>query len=199
MTTPDLSADLLASLNAARSQRPFPFGQPHASVVQMAYVVPDVESAARLYSEVLRIGPWFVRGPFTSDAARYRGGAATASATLAVAFSGHMQFELIAHHDDKPSVWREFATEGQEYGFHHYGFGTRTYDADVARLQAEGAEFVFTDVPPVGGRVGYLDLRDKLNGMVEVIEMTDAKEALYDKLRRAALEWDGTHPLRRMP
>jgi Glyoxalase/Bleomycin resistance protein/Dioxygenase superfamily len=183
---------------ATKPQPAFLFGQPHHTIVQMAFVVPEIEAAARFYGDLLKLGPWFVRGHFTSTTARYRGEPTSASASLAVAFSGNMQFELVALHDERAAVWREFS-DVQTFGFHHYGFGTRRFDDDVAHYEAAGAECVFTDVAPVGGRVAYMDTRSQLHGMVEIIEMVDAKEAFYDSVRAAAAEWDGTDLLRPMP
>src|SRR6266516_5424730 len=49
------------------------FGQPLGGVVQFAYTVPDLDQAISDYATRLKIGPWFVRGPFQPDKAFYRG------------------------------------------------------------------------------------------------------------------------------
>jgi hypothetical protein len=33
--------------------------------------------------------------------------------------------------------------------------------------------------------------------MIELVEHTEAQEAVYDRIYRAAIDWDGTEPIRR--
>ena len=49
------------------------FGQPLGSIAQFAYVVRDMEGEMLRYAERLRLGPWFVRGPFQPPEGLYRG------------------------------------------------------------------------------------------------------------------------------
>jgi hypothetical protein len=42
----------------------FSFGARDNGVIQIAYTVADIQAAMRQYSELLRVGPWFLVGPF---------------------------------------------------------------------------------------------------------------------------------------
>jgi len=174
------------------------FGQPLGGVVQFAYTVPDLDRAISDYATRLRIGPWFLRGPFQPDKAFYRGEPTSPRITLARAFSGHAMIELVFQHDETPSVFRErIAVAG--YGFHHWAFFSTDVDADVERYAAQGYPVAFADTTPIGTRIVYVDATRDLPGMIELIEFTPRQERLYTDMYRAAIGWDGGDPVRRHP
>ena len=126
---------------------------------------------------------------------RYRAAPTTVDVSIAMAFTGSMCVELIQQHDDQPSVYLEsISTSG--YGFHHCGIGTRNFDSLLAKYVALGHEAVFTDREPGGARIAYLSSADSLSGMTELIELTEGVEAMFERFRRAAVNWDGEDPLR---
>jgi len=127
------------------------FGQPVTGVFQMCYLVEDIEAAMQHWVEQLTVGPWFLLEHFTGERGTYRGEPADVDVALAMAYAGHMLVELIAPHDDRPSVYQE-ALERTGYGFHHFGVGTLDYDADLARHREDGHELAFETWVPTGGR-----------------------------------------------
>lgn len=174
------------------------FGQPVGAIFQFAYVVPDVEREAMRYAERLGIGPWFLRGPFQPPEGRYRGEPTLPTVSIARAFAGHAMIELIAQHDDGPSVFHEGGGE-RVYGFHHWALVTRSFDDDVARYAAAGYEEAFSDRLPSGSRVVYVDATHELPGMIELVEHTDGQERFYTQIYEASRGWDGADPIRRDP
>lgn len=173
------------------------FGQPLGGIVQFAYVVADIEAAARDFTDRLRVGPWYLRDHFRPPAGRYLGEPTAPLFSLARGFSGHAMVELIEQHDDAPSVYHP-NPRTRRYGFHHWAIISRTFDADLARYLEHGYTEAYADVLPSGSRVVYVDARSDLPGMIELIEHTDAQERVYDAIFRAASGWDGvTDPMRR--
>ena len=171
-------------------------GQPLRTIVQFAYVVPDLERAMSTFGKALGIGPWFVRGPFQPPEGRHRGQPATFTVTLARAFAGHAMVELIEQADDGPSVFHE-GDGPRGYGFHHWAMVTDTFDDDVARYLALGYEEAFFDRLPSGSRVVYLDSTHDLPGMLELVEYSAEQERAYTRMWQASLGWDGREPIRR--
>jgi hypothetical protein len=171
------------------------FGQPQTGIMQMAYVVEDIDAAMRTWVDELKVGPWFLLPSFKGVEPSYRGRPAESDVALAMAYAGHMLVELIAPHDDRPSVYQE-AIEHRGYGFHHFGVGTLDYDADLARHREEGHELAFETWVPTGGRVGYVDTTAELPGYVELIEMDAATDAAFTRFYAQSLAWDGTEPVR---
>ena len=171
-----------------------PWGGTLGTIVQHAYFVEDMEAAIGEWVERLGVGPWFAIGPFTPATGRYRGEPTEAIFTIAQAFSGSTIIELVAQHNDEPSVFNE---RGLEYGFHHVGVMTESFDKEVERYRAMGYEEAYFDtLPTTGMRVMYFDARRDLPGMIEVLEHTDAQERVYAGYHAAARGWDGRDPIR---
>jgi methylmalonyl-CoA/ethylmalonyl-CoA epimerase len=161
------------------------------AIVQHAYTVADIETAALAETRTLGIGPWFLRGPFTPPHARYRGAPNTATFTLARAFRGPVMVELIQQHDEEPSVFRE-----RPLGFHHWATMPADFEAELARLHGKGFQTAFEDVLPTGARIAYVDTSTDLPGMLELVERTPDQLASYGRIHAASLDWDGSEPLR---
>jgi hypothetical protein len=167
------------------------------TLVQYAYVVEDIDQAMDEYVRRLGIGPWHLRSRFTPPAGRYLGQPTAPLFSLARAYSGPMMIELIAQHDDTPSVYHPDPTAPRQYGFHHWARFSPDFDAEVARLQADGWTEAFYDELPSGSRVMYLDPNSSLPGMLELVEHTDAQAARYAEIERSSIDWDGSDPVRR--
>jgi len=171
------------------------FGQPANGIMQMAYVVPDLNAAIGEWIERLHVGPWFVLDRFAGIDPVYRGQPSRAEITLAMSFAGHMNIELIQPLDDHPSVYREHI-ERHGYGFHHWGIATADFAGDLKRYEAQGMETAFRLGVPTGGEVAYLDCHGALPGFVELIETSPPMERAFSAFYGAALSWDGSAPIR---
>ena len=172
------------------------FGQTIGGVFQTAFIVEDLKTAMDEFTKKLNVGPWFVAGPFVPPRGVYRGEPTDMRVEIAVGHAGHMQYELIQQHDDKPSVFMEVA-KSRGYGFHHFGKLTTDLEGDVARFQAQGFELAFSDFSPRGAEIRYIDTLSVLPGMTELVEYSPAIEAIYTEYYRASVGWDGTDPIRR--
>ncbi|HYZ81678.1 MAG TPA: VOC family protein [Solirubrobacteraceae bacterium] len=170
------------------------FGQPRGGVCQFAYAVEDIERSAERFTRELGVGPWFVRGPFQPPEGRYRGQPTQATFTLARGFTGHVMVELVKQHDDSPSVYNEDG--GRHHGFHHWAVFPEDFDRALGDHLARGYEEAFADRLPSGSRIVYVDTKGDLPGMIELVEHTEAQEAVYTKIWRASLDWDGSDLLR---
>ncbi|MGH6988454.1 MAG: VOC family protein [Stellaceae bacterium] len=171
------------------------FGQPIDGIIQMAYTVPDLRRAMAQWTERLRLGPWFLFDPFTPLTQRYRGGPTELRVSIAMAYAGHMQFELIEQHNDVPSVYREIV-EKRGHGFHHFGVSAPDFDTALQAQQARGYELAYYAEPDHGIRVAYMDTTADLPGFIELIETGPAVEGLFTMMYQAAIGWDGTDPVR---
>ena len=166
------------------------FGQPDDGIIQMAYVVEDIQKSMELWASKLKVGPWFLLPHFTGEEPVYRGQPSRADIKLAMSFSGHMNIELLQPNNDAPSVYREHI-ERRGYGFHHWGVATWNFDQDVARYRAAGHETAFICKVPSGGRVAYMDTVREMGGYTEFIELGGAFEDVFGRFYRASIDWDG--------
>jgi hypothetical protein len=62
------------------------------------------------------VGPWYVIRRLRQHAL-YRGEPCTVTTSIALAYSGDLQLEVIHQDDDTPSIYTEFLASGRE-GFH---------------------------------------------------------------------------------
>src|SRR4051812_20116224 len=128
------------------------FGQPDDGIIQMAYIVPDLQAAIQHWVRTMKVGPWFVLDHLGGIDAKYRGQPTDVDITLAMSFAGHMNIELIQQLNDSPSVYRE-TLDNRGYGFHHWGVATHDFDREVARYEAMGYQQANYLRVPSGGRV----------------------------------------------
>jgi hypothetical protein len=173
------------------------WGQSQGGIIQMAYIVEDINAAMPLFTRDLGIGPWFVIEHFPFSRLAYRGVETDWDLTLCLGVSGGMMYELIQQNDDRPSVYSE-VRDARGWGFHHYAMGARPdhYDALLARHVAQGADIALDCEVGVGGRAAYVDTAASLHGMIELIEVTPDVETLFDGIHQAGLDWDGCDPVR---
>jgi hypothetical protein len=171
----------------------FSFGPRDNSIIQIAYSVADIQEEMRRYTELLRVGPWFLVGPFVPPKGVYRGAVTKMRVSLAFAYSGELMIELIEQHDTEPSVFQETLKARGAHGFHHWAIGARDFEKTAAHYRARGYQEAFSDTAPapLGCRVIYFDSRRELPGMLEVIEINAATEEVYRGMYQAAREWNG--------
>ncbi len=170
--------------------------QPDHAIMQIAYIVKDLDKALEHWTQTVRAGPFFVIENLAVENPLYRGAPSEANFTIALGYSGTMCVELIQQHDTAPSVYREVMEQRGE-GFHHWGIWHENFDEEVARYEKKGYANAFNGRVLIGGRFAYMDTRQDLGGMVELIEINPTVRELFGNLEAAAKDWDGTDPIRR--
>lgn len=174
------------------------FGQATGQIVQMAYVVEDIRAAMNWWIQDGKVGPWFLLDSFTGPEQRYRGEVATADVSIAMAFAGHMQIELIQPKDGNPSVYKEII-ERRGYGFHHIGIAVDDVEAERRAYEARGYMVAFSAPVPSGGSVYYMDDGRTEPGFIELIPATQGMDDMFTGMWKAAVEWRGDEPVRPFP
>lgn len=172
---------------------------PAGGIIQMAYIVENIEEAMPRFARALGIGPWFYFERFDFERLEYRGRPAELSISLCLGMSGGMMYELIQQRDARPSVYREVQQE-RGWGFHHYAVGVASadYDRTIAGYVSRGYDKVLDAEVAIGARAAYIDARGDVQGMIEVIEMTGPVQELFTMVRSAGEHWDGRDPIHRL-
>ncbi len=171
--------------------------QPDGQIMQIAYVVNDLDYALEHWTQTLGIGPFFLLESLEVIDPVYRGSPCTFDATIALGYSGTMCVELIKQNDDSPSVYQELLKTSPNGGFHHWAVGVEDLDSEVSRYQARGSELAFSGRVAVGDAFAYMDTSRELGGMVELIKLTPVVRELFGGLEAAAVNWDGSDPVRK--
>ncbi|MFT6286538.1 MAG: hypothetical protein ACJA09_001288 [Alcanivorax sp.] len=172
------------------------FGVPTGGIMQIAYIVPNLEEAVERHLATLPMGPWFIFEHFPLLDYQHRGQDAEIDVSIAMAFSGSMCFELIMQNCNNDSVYMEIQ-QRKGWGFHHWAYASMDFDADIERYTATGREVALYGRAGPGARAAYIDTTDILPGMIELIEITDNVQGLFTEMQEAAAGWDGrSEPIR---
>ena len=165
------------------------------TVFQNAWVVDDIEQACLKWVSEMGIGPFFVteyRNLFTD--VTYRGEPAKLDMIVALAQAGPVQIELIQPLVDV-CAYRDSVPPGQS-GFHHMCVWTHDIQADAAYY--EGLGYATANRGCIGeAEFAYFDTRDFMGCMLEVVTKKPAIEERFAQIAAAAVDWDGSDPIRR--
>ena len=170
--------------------------QPVGAVMQIAYVVNNLEEAIRHWLQSAGVGPFFLLREIEILDPVYRQQNIDPCIDIAMGYSGSICIELIMPRDETPSVYREFINRQPEGGFHHWGILTESFESDIATYIERGYESVFSGRVAVGDAFCYVDTSEHLGGMVELIKLTPPVKTLFAEMELAAVNWDGTEPIR---
>ena len=165
---------------------------------QVGYVVEDIEAAMRHWARVLGVGPWFYAPRVPVENFRYRGVPASPETSVALANSGPLQVELIQQRNDAPTMYRDFRAAGR-VGAQHVAYWTTSFDADLARLAAQGLKVAMQGEVGRNGRYVYFDTEMHPGTVVELSEVAGPKGAMFRMIREASENWDGKDPIRPFP
>jgi hypothetical protein len=175
---------------------PLAFGASLGTVMQVSFVVDDIEREMEHWTRTLRVGPFFYLPHFPILDAEFHGSPITIDVDIALAFSGTTCFELIRQNDETPSPFRASST--RVAGLHHWGVSTRTFEADLEQSGKSGMTCIASGRVALGGRCAYLETGTRLGALVELIEITPSVEQFFAMIQAAAQGWDGSDPVRRM-
>jgi Glyoxalase/Bleomycin resistance protein/Dioxygenase superfamily len=165
-------------------------------VMQNAFVVPDLEGALDHWTRVMGVGPFFVFEHVEFAQAWYRGRDATdIDMTVAIAYWGDLQIELIRQNNAVPSIFTDFPARDSG-GLQHMGVVTDSVDRDLARLAPLGVAPLQHGTTSAGLRFAYVSTDRHPGGMIELIESNPRMVKFFEKMRVAAQSWDGAAPIR---
>ena len=167
-------------------------------VMQNGFVVADLELAIDHWTRVMHVGPFFLFERIAFSECWYQEHPATdIDLTVAIAYWGDMQIELIQQRNDVPSIYTEFQARGLT-GLQHMGVITESVERDLTELAQRGVHPVQHGRTAVGMRFAYVDTDHHPGGMVELIEAGPKGLAFFEKMRAAARAWDGTPTVHRL-
>ncbi|MBA4354518.1 MAG: methylmalonyl-CoA epimerase [Novosphingobium sp.] len=171
-------------------------GQTGPHLMQVAFIVDDVEAAAKAWIATTGIGPFFMVPHIQLSEMTYRGAPGEGlDFSVALAQSGGMQVELIQQHCDRPSAYRDTIAKGTQ-GFHHFCIYTDDYDATRQRYVDQGFA-VAVDSKFGEMRFCYVDTSPSLGCMIEIVERNEVQSEAFTAIAQGAADWDGvTDPIR---
>ena len=163
-------------------------------VRQLGYVVNDLDASLARF-ERLGIGPFYRLDHAPLDYFRVNGKDMAIDLSIALGYSGGVQFELIQQHNPEGSPYKDFLDRNGE-GLHHLCMWAEDFEADVARWQSEGHRIVIDGM--IGGaRFVYFDSEMSPGTFVEIGDLRIWR-AVMQRMENEAAHWDGRDPIRSM-
>lgn len=163
-------------------------------VMQIAFVPEDFDAAIRYWTQTMGVGPFFLLENIALENMRYRGSPSDCVFTLALAYWGDMQVELIRQENDAPSIYK-----GAEGGALHH---TCVLTDDIAKARsialAAGAEILVEAKVGDDGAVLYVDTGNGPGSIVEILQSASGSGGLFAMIKAASVGWDGSEPVRRL-
>lgn len=171
--------------------------KPYGQVRQLAWITTDIERAMDHWSRVLGAGPWFYKEHLAVTTFRYKGSASPPPVmSIAFANSGELQLEIIQQRNDVPSMYKDFIDSHGD-GMQHVAFWTDAFDATCAQIVADGYTEGHAGQIGQRGRFAYFEHADLPGTVIEISEQTGGKAEFFREIRDAAIDWDGSDPIRR--
>ena len=161
-------------------------------IVQNCWVVPDLSAAMQQWLS-WGYGP-FLTIDMDLPNALYRGEVEPLKCSVALAYGGGVQIELIQQHSSGRSAYRD-SFGPREGGFHHVCIISNDYETDVARLRERGIALA-TEGESFGMKFCYADTRKSLGCMLEVVPDVPLIRGLYKAVNDSADGWKGDNPIR---
>lgn len=161
-------------------------------VMQIAFVPADFDAAIAHWTGTMGVGPFFLIENIALEGMRYLGKPSDCIFSIALAYWGEIQIELIRQENDAPSIYRR--CEGG--GLHH--ICVLTDDIETARGIAEAAGASILVEAKVGedGAVLYVDTGGGPGTIVEILQPASGSDALFAMIKEASIGWDGNDRLR---
>jgi len=163
-------------------------------IVQVGYVVDDLDAAIQHWVDTVGVGPWTVfRG--TTLTGTYKGQDTTVTMHVGMGYSGDLQVELMQITSDSPSPYAD--DDGNPLlGPHHVAWLTDDLDASLAEAAATGLQVLFQAEAP-GTRVAYLHSPSQPGPIFEYIQTEGMRELIKYGIEQTR-NWDGTDPVREL-
>ena len=173
-----------------------PVGKGFGRVVQIAYLVPDIDAAMEHWLEHAGLGPWTCFRNIALDT-HFDGRDFTLHIHEALAYMGDLQIQLVQSLD-APDIVTPYqdAIKAGNWGVHHMAFFAEDVDETIARARRQGFERTCSMRDKGGYRYFYCQSKAMPAVWIEFLESYPGLHTIFDEGIAAAAKWDGSDPIR---
>ena len=162
--------------------------------VQIAYAVSDIFRGVDKWIKDFGAGPFFIAEHIPIKNVIYRGHPSELDITVAYGQWGEIMIELVQDNGEGPSIIRDLYPP-QKSGLHHLAYFVNDMDLVSAKLVEEG--YVLAMSGQAGeNRFQFFDAISEMGHFLEIYEPIESLKNLYERVRSASINWDGSDPLR---
>ena len=165
-------------------------------IMQLGYVVEDIESAALEWSRRVGAGPFYVLDQQSFDNYNYRGTPTALELSMAFGYWGEMQVELITPLNDTDNLYTA-ALKAAPGRLNHYATVVSDLDGLLARYNLE-ERVIHSGAMPSGLQFVYLEEYMPGGLHLELIEPPAGGMDAFEGMKAYARTWDGKNPVRPM-
>jgi hypothetical protein len=162
--------------------------------VQIAYAVSDIFKGVEKWVKDFGAGPFFISEHIPIKNIIYRGLPAELDITVAYGQLGGIMIELVQDNGKGPSIIRDLYSP-QQSGLHHLAYFVDDLDLASAKLIKLG--YVLAMTGQAGhNRFQFFDAISEMGHFIEIYEPIESLKFLYERVKNASINWDGSDPLR---
>ena len=163
-------------------------------VGQLAYLPTDLDAAVRYWTQTMGVGPFYLLENVALGGMKYRGQPTDAVFSIAIAYWGDVQIELIRAENDAPGIYTgEYAVTDR---LHHICIFVDSIAEARAAAAAVGAEILVEGTVGADGEVIYVDAGGGPGHVIELLQNMSGADAIFQMIKDAGKDWDGSDPLR---
>lgn len=173
-----------------------PIGRGFGRVVQVAYLVEDMDVAMRHWLAQAGLGPWTCFRNIELDAG-FDGRDLTLRIHEGLAYMGDLQIQLVQSLNDPGDVtpYQPYVAE-RRFGVHHLAFVSDDIDADVERAREQGFARSCSMRDKAGHRYYYCQSAAMPDVWIEFLESYPELTRIFEEGIAAVASWDGQDPIR---
>lgn len=165
-------------------------------VMQLAFLPSDFNAAVEHWTRTMGVGPFYLMEDIRLEDMKYRGEPTDAAFSIAIAYWGDMQIELIRPENDSPSLYKgEYAVRDR---LHHTCLLLDDIGEAYAACEKYGAEVLVEGKVGEAGAVIYADPGGGPGHVVEMLQTQPGTHELFAMIKQAGDGWDGSDPLRKL-
>jgi hypothetical protein len=165
-------------------------------VMQLAWLPEDFDAALHHWTRVMGVGPFFLMENIALQDMRYLGQPTSAVFSLALAYWGDTQIELIRPENDAPSIYS--GTYAVRDRLHHTCLLLDDIADAYAACAEHGAKILVEGKVGDSGHVIYADPGGGPGSVVEMLQPQPGTAELFGMMKQAAAGWDGSDPVRKL-
>ncbi len=158
-------------------------------IMQIAFVVTDIRKAI-LHWNTIGVGPFLLLPHLALEQVIYQGRKTNPDISLAIAYQGHMQIELIQQHNSADSIYIDFLKDNPNGGMQHSAIITNQYNKLLIELKEADIDIVQSIKTVDGSNACYISTGSHPGSMIEIIENTEPMSLLFDDLKNCANNWN---------
>lgn len=161
---------------------------------QVGIVVEDFSDPINHWTSNLNVGPFVILEHLDLIDVYYGGNNTNIDFSVALAYSGDLQIELIKQHCDTPSIYNDYV-ENKKNVVHHFCTFSKEIETDIRNLENMGYKNIQGGKTQDGGSFAYLDKEDNYGAILEIAQLSEGGYAMFNLIKNAAKKWDGKNSI----